>query len=311
MASAKLERLLNLVAELLETDRPLPAQEIRTRLETYPEDDESFKRAFERDKDSLRDMNIPLEMGPDPRSDELGYYIDRDKYALADPDLDPDELAALHLAAAAIRLDGTDVTSGMRKLGGGAASGALPSQMALLPSAPQLGTLLEGVSLQQRLEFRHRGKLRTVDPFQLLVDHGHWYLRAYDVAAKGVRSYRVDRIEGDVTARGNGSATNHVDPSEHPVELAEWALGDGDPVAVTVRVVAEKAALAQRLVGTGGIVTTNEDASVDIELPVRRMEGLRGFVLSFLGDAEVVAPAEVNDEIVAWLEAIAAGRSSR
>lgn len=302
----KLERLLNLTAELLETDRPLPAWEIRSRLGAYPDDDDSFKRAFERDKDALREMNIPLEMGDDPRSGDVGYFIDRDTYGLPDPDLAPDERAALHLAALAVRLDGIDVTKGMYKLGGVGVAGAVPDRIAVLPSAPQLGQLFDAVTADRRVTFRHRDKDRTVDPFQLLVDRGHWYLRAWDVEAAGVRTYRVDRIQGAVTVGDPGSATDRVDPRDHPIELAEWALGDGEPVDVTVRVDPAKSALAEQIVGTAGSVVRNDDGSVDLVLPVRRMEGLRGFVLSFLGDARVISPQAAVDDIVDWLEAIAA-----
>ena len=48
MSAAKLERLLNLTALLLNTPRPLSAQEIRDRIEAYPADLAAFRRAFER-----------------------------------------------------------------------------------------------------------------------------------------------------------------------------------------------------------------------------------------------------------------------
>src|SRR5687768_71001 len=101
VSAAKLERLLNLTAALLETPRPLSAQEIRERLGSYPDGRDAFHRAFERDKDDLREMGVPLEVatvpGTDPPVD--GYRIPKDRYYLRDPGLDADELAALHLAA--------------------------------------------------------------------------------------------------------------------------------------------------------------------------------------------------------------------
>lgn len=306
MANPKLERLLNLVAELIATDRPLPAQELRERLGAYPDDDESFKRTFERDKVDLRKIHIPIEMGTDPYTGDAGYYIDRDDYGLPDPELEPDERAALHLAAAAVRLDGADVTGGMRKLGGvGVAPGSVPAQMAVLPSDPHLGALLDAISAHRRLRFRHRGKDRTVDPFQLLVDRGHWYLRAFDLDAADLRSFRIDRIDGDITVGEAGSVTHVVDPADHPVELAEWALGDGPTVPVHVKVSAAKARVAVTMVGDAATVTEADDGSVILELPVRRPEGLRGFVLSFLGDAEIVDPPEYRRDLIEWLEALA------
>ncbi|MSW92769.1 MAG: DNA-binding transcriptional regulator, partial [Actinobacteria bacterium] len=66
---SKLERLLNLTAALLATARPLTAEQLRGRLEGYPDADASFRRAFERDKDDLRQMGIPITIAEVPGSD--------------------------------------------------------------------------------------------------------------------------------------------------------------------------------------------------------------------------------------------------
>src|SRR5688500_19700708 len=98
MPGQKLERLLNLTALLLDARRPLPASEIQRQLE-YPEDKASFRRAFERDKDELRSMGIPIrvEKVPGTLPEVDGYRIPREEYALRDPGLTAEELAALHL----------------------------------------------------------------------------------------------------------------------------------------------------------------------------------------------------------------------
>src|SRR5687767_4361014 len=109
-SSEKLERLLNLTAALLETPRPLPAAEIAKRVYGYPEEKTAFRRAFERDKEDLREMGVPIALteisGTDPP--EIGYRIPKDEYYLRDPGLEADELAALHLAASTVRLDGIE-----------------------------------------------------------------------------------------------------------------------------------------------------------------------------------------------------------
>ena len=60
-----IERLLNLLAFLLTAGRPVSADEIRMTVAGYDQDnDEAFRRMFERDKDLLRNMGIPLELAP-------------------------------------------------------------------------------------------------------------------------------------------------------------------------------------------------------------------------------------------------------
>lgn len=116
----KLERLLNLTAELLNTARPITAEEIRRRMGgAYPEALDSFRRTFERDKADLRSIGVPIRSSPAPDIDPPveGYRIRRDEYAGRNLGLAPDELAALHLAANLVRLEG-GVGDAFTKLGG-------------------------------------------------------------------------------------------------------------------------------------------------------------------------------------------------
>ena len=94
MATSKVERLMNLVIALLSTDGYLPAERIRRNVAGYAESpsDEAFSRMFERDKNELRDLGIPLETGRVSALDPIeGYRINRDAYALPEIDLTPDE----------------------------------------------------------------------------------------------------------------------------------------------------------------------------------------------------------------------------
>ncbi|MDQ1393092.1 MAG: proteasome accessory factor, partial [Acidimicrobiaceae bacterium] len=105
----RLERLVNLVAALLDARQPLSREDLRVRVGGYSDDDDSFRRNFERDKDVLRQMGMPLVLEPlDQTRPEgaTGYRIPRDRYQLPDPGLAEDELAALHLAASAVDVEG-------------------------------------------------------------------------------------------------------------------------------------------------------------------------------------------------------------
>ncbi len=303
-ATPKLERLLDLIAELLHTERPLSAEDLHERIPGYPADRDSFKRAFERDKADLREMDIPLRIetvpGTNPALD--GYRIDQDEYGLPDPGLEADELAAIHLAANAVRLDGANVHPGLRKLGGTVVDDDPDQGSAVLPSAPHLPQVFEAVGQHRQLRFRYRDKDRVVDPFRLHHERGHWYVQGHDHAAGESRSFRLDRVQGTVDAGAPDSVEVVVDVDQHPIRLDAWALGDDEPVEATVRVDAPQAALAARLVGASADATWEADGSVVLRLPVRRAEGFRNFVLSFLDDAEVLGPDELRDDIVSWLE---------
>ena len=106
-AMKKLERLLDLVALLLEAERPLGRHEIRDGLPpgAYADDDEAFRRTFERDKDELRNLGIPIEVESLPGWDasQAGYRIHRSALEADLPALDPDEFASLALPSAMVR----------------------------------------------------------------------------------------------------------------------------------------------------------------------------------------------------------------
>ena len=121
-AQVKTERLLNLVIALLSTRMPLSKARIRAAVPQYhgTASDEAFDRMFERDKDELREMGIPLVTTVIDAlfDDEVGYRIDKREYALPEISFEPDEVAALALAArtwSRASLAGP-AASGLRKL---------------------------------------------------------------------------------------------------------------------------------------------------------------------------------------------------
>src|SRR6266487_6276321 len=80
MSRRKTERLLSLVVCLLSSGRFLTATQIRAAVPGYPDSFDAFKRMFERDKDELRELGIPLETGSNSAADEEpGYRISRDR----------------------------------------------------------------------------------------------------------------------------------------------------------------------------------------------------------------------------------------
>ena len=310
MSAPKLERLLNLTALLLDTPRPISAESIQRQIEGYPSEQASFRRAFERDKDELRAMGIPLHVekvpGTMPAID--GYRIPRDEYALRDPGLDRDELAALYLAASAVQVEGLPATEGLLKLGGlvpSASGGDLGVQVAPLPADPNLATLFSAVAARTPVAFGYHVEARTVDPHRLEFQRGRWYLSGYDHLRKAARSYRLDRIEGAVTPT---DLPGFVAPDiEVPGQArGAWELGAEEPILAVIRIDGPQARWAVQHLGPDRVrgdasLGEGADDSVVVELPVTNRAALRSFVLSFLDHAEILEPQELRDDIVRWL----------
>ena len=102
MSARKSERLLNVVICLLVARTYVTKERIREVVEGYAgQTDDAFEKMFERDKDELRDLGIPIEMGTIDKffSDDVGYRIRRDVFELPEVHLEPDEAAVLGVAA--------------------------------------------------------------------------------------------------------------------------------------------------------------------------------------------------------------------
>ncbi|NDH23481.1 MAG: WYL domain-containing protein, partial [Actinobacteria bacterium] len=175
----KLERLLKLTAALLHAEIPLTAEELRDRVGGYPDTKATFRRAFERDKDDLRSMGMPLRVEPVPGVDPPvdGYRLDRDEYAGTELAFEADELAALHLATSLVQLDGDDTA--LVKLG--AAGGDAPADsVGRVPFNDTLATMIGAAVDRKALSFTYNDVERIVEPWKLSFTRGHWYLSGFD-----------------------------------------------------------------------------------------------------------------------------------
>ncbi len=317
----RLERLVNLVAALLDAKRPVGRDELRTRVGGYATDDDAFRRNFERDKELLRQMGMPLVLEPlDPSSPEgaTGYRIPRERYELPDPGLADDELAALHLAASAVELEGAwgrgAATTALWKLAASAtgASEPAPSRptaatvaVAEVPGGDQVAVLFGAVAARQRVQFRYHGTTRQVDPWRLSYRKGQWYLVGWDPGRDDSRTYRLDRFQGPPEPVGSPGAFDRPvgGPAAPP---PPWQLGDEEEVVAEVLVDAAHADWATAAVGEAAVAERRPDGSAVLKMAVTNTEGFRSFVLGFLDHAEVLGPPALRQEMVAWLERMAA-----
>jgi proteasome accessory factor B len=252
-ASAKTERLLNLVICLLYTRQPLSKAKIRDAVPQYGStaSDEAFDRMFERDKDELRELGIPLvtEPGDVLFDDEPGYRIDRREYALPEISFAADELAVLGLASrvwAQASLAG-DAAQALRKL---EAAGVERDDSSLIGIEPRVRTaepafeaVKNAVLERTPVAFTYRaagsgeGTTRHVQPWGIASWHGRWYLSGFDTDRAAPRVFRLGRIEGEVT-QGGKPASYEVPEGHQPKAMISTLAVERDlqPTALRVRV---------------------------------------------------------------------------
>jgi predicted DNA-binding transcriptional regulator YafY len=201
----RLERLVNLTATLLETRRPLTLDELSERVEPrYPEELAARRRQFERDKETLRELGVPITVeSVDGFGADQAYRIRPDDYYLPDPALDEAELAALHVAVTAVRFAGGAGIDALAKLGGLAGEGA-DVALAEVEMSPLVATLFDAVNRRSPIALTYRGATRRLDPYGVVLRFGHWYVVGHDRDRDAPRAFRADRIDGalDVGAAG-------------------------------------------------------------------------------------------------------------
>lgn len=302
----KLERLLNLTAVLLDTGRPLTAEELRRRVPGYPEAKASFRRAFERDKDDLREMGIPLRVerapGVDPPQD--GYDIRKDEYYLRDPGLEPDELAALHLASSAVRLDGSRGQEAVWKLGG--ATDDRGEALAALPGDPNLTVAFGALADRRVVRFTYRDEAREIEPHRLDHRRGRWYLSGHDRGRDDDRVFRLDRIAGAMVADGPAAAFPRPTRAGSGASAEPWELGEEEPVEARLRVDADQAEWARAQLGDDRLVERHDDGSSTFVIEITRRDAFFTFVLDFLDHAVIVGPEPLRATFAARLRELAA-----
>jgi len=223
MSRRKTERLLSLVVCLLSTRRYLTAEQIRRAVAGYPEQPEAFKRMFERDKEELRELGVPLETGSLSPLDgeDIGYRVQQQAYELPELRLEADEAAVLGLAARVwqhaelagaaagallkLRAAGIDPDDGDAGAGAGARQGIEPR---VHTTEPAFGPLWEAVRDRRPVTFAYRAagrsepQLRELEPWGVVNRHGRWYVAGRDRGRDAVRVFRLGRIEGDVRFSG-------------------------------------------------------------------------------------------------------------
>jgi len=291
------ERVLNLLIYLLESPNPVTSNDIRNTVHGYADQsDEAFHRMFERDKQVLRRLGVPLKLEAlDVWEIDEGYTVDPEEYAIPDPKLSQEERLALSVAGRLVRLGGTEAGAGaIIKLGGmERGDGLEPLGADLGEGVEVLGELFGAITERRKVEFDYRGHVRPVEPYGIAHRRGHWYLVGN--TPDGERMYRVDRIRDlsvgetrDAFTKPKGFDIRAV------VDSQPWEAGTDPEIETTVRFDAEVSWWAARSLGlpepTDELTTT---------VAVANRDAFVGWVLSFGAAAEVMAPQEMRDAVAA------------
>jgi proteasome accessory factor B len=312
MSKQKTERLLSLVVCLLSARRYLTAGQIRAAVPGYPDTFDAFKRMFERDKDELRELGIPLETGKNAGSeDEIGYRISRQAYELPEIRLEPDEAAVLGLAARVWH---------QAELAGAAAGGLLKLRAAGIDAEettqpgiePRLqtgdaafGPLWQAVRDRRPVSFGYQAagrstpQSRNLEPWGVVNRHGRWYVAGFDKDRAQERVFRLSRIDGPVTFTGPPGSVI-VPPGTDVRNLVQ--ASDGAPPSVRTAILRIRQDTGYGLRRRASSDRPDKDGWDLVEVSFSEAGWYADYIASFGSDVVVIEPVDLREAVIGRLK---------
>ncbi|RZU48524.1 proteasome accessory factor B [Krasilnikovia cinnamomea] len=311
---------MNLVICLLSTRRFLTAAQIAATVPGYehnpadPRDHEAFQRKFERDKAELRELGVPLETGTASAFDsEPGYRIAHREYALPDIPLEPDEAAAVGIAARLWQHAGlaAAASSGLAKLRAAGVDVDPQATLGVEPVVtvdPSFGPLTAAARDRRAVTFAYRtpendtAATRHLEPWGVVCWQGRWYVVGHDSDRAATRCFRLSRIVGNVRATGRDGAFTPPPDVDLISHVARWS----GPVVHTGR--ASVLARPGRAAGLRRMAEHTEPGPDGDQLTIAYadVERLAATLVGYGSDVRVEGPPELREAVIQQLKEVVA-----
>ena len=308
---------MNLAICLLMARRFIEKSQIRQVVEGYHDlSDAAFERTFERDKDELRVMGVPVETGSNNPlfPDEVGYRIRRKDFELPAIEFDSAETAALGLAAT-VWESATQAEQAVSALAKLRAAGVDPdparlSGLAPVDRCPRAGLRqhLGGDRRPHPDPVQLQGPASgVVEPWAMTYRRGAWYLLGPGPGPAG-----PPHVQGGPGGRARPSRVGKPGSYRVPDLDLDAAWRRLEPrQADTEAIVAIRPGRAAELVRRGRRVEHQGSvpAGYDVyAVGYARVGDLVGELCAHGADAVVLAPQRIRRAVIAELKAVAGSR---
>lgn len=303
MARARTERMLNLLFVLLNSNTPLTREQIRDRVPGYGGSSEAFERMFERDKAALRELAIPVETKPVDlfHDDVLGYRIDRSDWLMPEISLTSQERTYLSLAASAWQSAqlSTAAKQAVSSVDAREQDNSLSVPVSLAKGRRHIAEILSAISNTKTVTFDYVGLnqsevvRRTVDPWRALLHTGHWYLIGFDQDKGEVRSFRTDRIVGDLVETKHNVLEPRPDDFDLTTITSSWESSESEATIATVMVRPGRGA-SLRVLATKCDIGEDWD---ELSIPYHHESQIVGLIASSCDVVRVKSPMALHESV--------------
>jgi proteasome accessory factor B len=318
VAARKSERLLNLLITLLVSRSYVTKERIRTVVEQYRDaGDEAFEKMFERDKEELRSLGIPIEVGHLDRAfeDEPGYRVERSAFELPEIDLEPEEAAVIGLAArvwqhAGLASATSDAVMKLKAAGVSVDRAALNIvQPQLAVEEPTFEVFWDATQTRTPVSFAYRSSTsaesteRHLQPYGVVSYRGRWYVVGRDTDREAPRMFRLSRVQGAVRTQGRPGSYD-VPPGTDLRALTQALAPPATDHPARLLVRADSAHGLRR----HAEALEAQDAAEGwdrIEVRYGSSDALADEVLGYGADVIVESPPELRDKVIERLRAVA------
>jgi proteasome accessory factor B len=277
------QRLIDLLAFFLNRREPATFSDIRDEFADYREASyDAVIRKFERDKETLRELGVPLvtvEGDADGAPDS--YAVDRERFFLLPIDLSREEVAVLLVAGAALLSrpefpyrhdlelalhkllllrDESEVCAASA-LAEGVAIGQ-PAQKGVDAVRDRLAVIQDALVARKGIEFRYQALTtaeitdRRVDPWGLFCRRGRWSLVGWSHEREAVRVFLVHRMDKLVANTRRPKTPDFDPPADFRLSdytaVPPWRWAMHDPIEIEIDVRNDHAWIGEQELGVLG-----------------------------------------------------------
>ncbi len=318
MAERKTERLMNLIFALLVSKQFLTKVQIREAIADYRDapSSDAFDRMFERDKEELRELGIPVETGENDAyfHDEVGYRIHRDEAELPDLELTREEAAVLGLATqvwehAGLANDSTTALMKLKAIGVDVDTSVLRmAEPKLSTNEPSFDVMWDAVTRRIPVSFvyaRPAGEAmeRHLQPWGIISWRDRWYVGGFDLDREGPRLFRLSRVIGE--PKTTGAPGSYEVPEGTDMKKMARGLFPAAPDEAAVLHIRKGRGLSLRRLAEK--VTSISDELDEVEIRYSSHWELAAEVASYGPDVVVISPPDVRAAVIQRLQAAVSG----